>query len=67
MADAKKNKLDYFNSRDQAHPLNTFYEGEENFDGILTENRRITDIFFLIVFLILNAGLIYYSQKGKYF
>jgi hypothetical protein len=65
MAENKKNRLDYFNARDQVHPLNTFYEGEENFDGILTENRRFTNIIFLLVFLLLNAALIYYSQMGE--
>lgn len=65
MATSPKNKLDYFDARDQVHPLNTFYEGEENFDGILTESRRYTDIFFLIVFLLLNGVLVYYSQMGE--
>lgn len=65
MATSPKNKLDYFDARDQVHPLNTFYEGEENFDGILTDGRRYTDIFFLIVFLLLNGVLVYYSQTGE--
>ena len=65
MTTTPKNKLDYFDARDQVHPLNTFYEGEENFDGIMTENRRFTNILFVIVFLLLNAALVYYSQMGK--
>ena len=65
MSQEKKNKLDYFNARDQAHPLNSFYEGEENFDGIITDHRKRTDITFVIIFVLLNAGLIYYSQLGK--
>lgn len=64
MDDRPKNKLDYYNARDQVHPLNTFYEGEENFDGIKTENRQWTDISILIIFLLLNVGLVYYAQTG---
>lgn len=65
MTEPSKNKLDYFNSRDQIHPLNRFYEGEEYFDGIMMENRKMTDITCLIIFLILNAALVYYSQIGR--
>ena len=62
----RKNKLDFFHSRDQSHPLNTFYEGEEAFDGIITDRRSCTDIFCLIIFFIFNAALVFYSQKGMF-
>lgn len=64
MVERPKNKLDYFDARDQVHPLNSFYEGEENFDGILTHDRKMTDLTFLLVFLLLNGGLAYYAQKS---
>lgn len=64
MVERPKNKLDYFDARDQVHPLNSFYEGEENFDGILTHDRKMTDLIFLFVFVLLNGGLGYYAQKG---
>ena len=61
----EKTKLDHYAARDLAHPLNSFYEGEENFDGLITHERKCTDVTCLIIFILMNTLVVLYSYKGS--
>ena len=60
----EKNKLDFFKARDEEHPRNQTYEGEEFFDGMVRK-RKPTDFFCLILFLFMNGAMAGYITYGK--
>jgi hypothetical protein len=62
-----KNKLDLYSAKEQDHPLNSFYEGEEDFDGLVTKERKCTEIICLIIFILMSLLAALYSYKGSFY
>jgi len=51
-----KTNLEAWADKEKAHPDNIQLRGDETFDGPV-KNRKCTDVFFLIIFVIANLGL----------
>lgn len=63
MADLKNDKkrlVDYWDEYDENHPSNSYLRGDAEFAGPVRK-RKCTDVGFLLVFIVLNLGLVYMS------
>lgn len=56
----KKRLIDIWEDYDENHPANAYLRGDETFTGPV-KKRRCTDIGFLIIFIVINLGLVYLS------
>ena len=54
----KKRLIDIWDEFDEHHPANSYLRGDAEFAGPVRK-RKCTDILFLLLFLLLNCGLVY--------
>lgn len=56
----KKRLIEIWEDYDENHPANSYLRGDETFTGPV-KKRKCTDVAFLIIFILINLGLVYLS------
>ena len=58
----KKRLIDIWEDFDLNHPANSYLRGDAEFAGPVRK-RKCTDLSFLIIFILINIGLVYLSYS----